>query len=97
MNARRSARAVVTNSAAPIGTTEPLGDGDLLFLYTDGLPEAMSQDKEMFGMERVKTLLAGLQERPPEEIISQMVRAITEFTKRDVFEDDLTMVVVKGT
>jgi len=51
----------------------------------------------MFGMERVKTLLAGLQERPPEEIISQMVRAITEFTKRDVFEDDLTMVVVKGT
>ena len=88
---------LIEGASYTIGTTEPLGDGDLLFLYTDGLPEAMSADKEMFGMERVKTLLAGLQERPPEEIIAQMVRAITEFTKRDVFEDDLTMVVVKGT
>jgi len=88
---------LIDGAAYTIGETEALCDGDLLFLYTDGLPEAMSKDKEMFGMERVKTLLAGLQERPPEEIISQMVRAITEFTKRDVFEDDLTMVVVKGT
>jgi len=80
-----------------IGETAPIGEGDLLFLYTDGLPEAMSPSKEMFEMERVKTLLAGLQERSPEEIIGQMVRAITEYTKRDVFEDDLTMVVVKGT
>ena len=80
-----------------IGETQPLNPGDLLFLYTDGLPEAMSPDKELFEMERVKTLLAGLQERPVEEILTQMVRAVTEFTKRDVFEDDLTMVVVKGT
>ena len=80
-----------------IGETAPLGKGDLLFLYTDGLPEAMNAEKEMFEMERVKTLLAGLQERPCEEIIQQMVRAVTEYTHREVFEDDLTMVVVKGT
>ncbi|MEM8884893.1 MAG: GAF domain-containing SpoIIE family protein phosphatase [Planctomycetota bacterium] len=79
-----------------IGETPALSSGDLLFLYTDGLPEAMNSEKELFGMERVKTLLAGLQERPAEEIIQQMVRAVTEFTKREVFEDDLTMVVVKG-
>jgi len=78
------------------GETPPLGPGDLLFLYTDGLPEAMNADKELYGMERVKTLLAGLQERPVAEIIQQMVRAVTEFTKREVFEDDLTLVVVKG-
>ena len=78
------------------GETPPLGPGDLLFLYTDGLPEAMNEEKELYGMERVKTLLAGLQERPVEEIIQQMVRAVTEFTKREVFEDDITLVVVKG-
>ncbi len=80
-----------------IGETAPLGPGDILFLYTDGLPEAMNAQKELFEMERVKMLLAGLQERAPQEIIQQMVRAVTEFTKREVFEDDLTLVVVKGT
>jgi len=44
----------------------------------------------------MKTLLAGLKERPPAEIVQQFVRAVTEWTK-DNFDDDLTLVVVKGT
>jgi len=80
-----------------IGETPPLQPGDILFLYTDGLPEAMSPEKELFEMDRVRNLIAGLQERDSQEIVNQFVRAVTEFTKRDVFEDDLTMVVVKGT
>ena len=80
-----------------VGETPPLNRGDILLLYTDGLPEAMNADKELFEMERVKTLLAGLQERAPQEIVNQLVRAVTEFTRREVFEDDLTIVVVKGT
>jgi serine phosphatase RsbU (regulator of sigma subunit) len=82
-----------------IGETQPLGPGDILLLYTDGLPEAMSPgpEKELFGMERMKTLLAGLQERQPKEIINQLVRAVTEYTNSEEFEDDLTLVVAKGT
>jgi sigma-B regulation protein RsbU (phosphoserine phosphatase) len=80
-----------------IGECRGLGPGDLLLLYTDGLPEAMSPSKELFGMERVKTLLAGLQERPPQEILQQLLRAVTEFTESERFEDDLTLVVVRGT
>ena len=74
-----------------------LQSGDMLLLYTDGLPEAMSPGKELFGMERVKTLLAGLQERPPQEILKQLLRAVTEFSESEHFEDDLTLVVVRGT
>ncbi|HEY7513987.1 MAG TPA: PP2C family protein-serine/threonine phosphatase, partial [Vicinamibacteria bacterium] len=77
--------------------TEPLAPGDILFLYTDGLPEAMGPDRQLFGEERMKTLLAGLHERAPREIVNQMVRAVTDFTKRETFEDDLTLVVAKGT
>ena len=80
-----------------LSETQPLGPGDILLLYTDGVPEAMSPEKELFGEERMKHLLAGLQEREPSEIVSQFVRAVTEFTKRETFEDDLTLVVVKGT
>jgi sigma-B regulation protein RsbU (phosphoserine phosphatase) len=79
------------------GETPPLRPGDILLLYTDGLPEAMSPEKELFGLERVKNLLAGLQERSSQEILNQLVRAVTEFTRREVFEDDLTLVVAKGT
>jgi len=79
------------------GETAPLDRGDILLLYTDGLPEAMSPEKELYGEERMKNLLAGLQERSPDEIVQQLVRAVTEWTKREVFEDDLTVVVVKGT
>ena len=80
-----------------IRETEPLGPGDILLLYTDGLPEAMNPDKELFGEERMKTLLAGLQERSPGEIVNQLVRAATDWTKSETFEDDLTLVVAKGT
>ena len=68
-----------------------------VMLYTDGLPEATSPQKELFGEERMKTLLAGLQERSPDEIVSQLVRATIDWTKSEVFADDLTLVVVKGT
>ncbi len=88
---------ILPDIAYKTGETPPLGRGDILLLYTDGLPEAMTPDKELFGEERMKTLLAGLQERSPEEIVQQLVRAATEWTKSDVFEDDLTLVVVKGT
>ncbi len=80
-----------------IRETQPLAPGDILLLYTDGLPEAMSPDKELYGEERMRTLLAGLQERSPAEIVQQFIRAVTEWTRTEVFEDDLTLVVVKGT
>ena len=32
-----------------------------------------------------------------QEIVNQFVRAVTEWTRADVFDDDLTLVVVKGT
>ena len=88
---------IIDGAVYGTGETEPIGPGDILFLYTDGLPEAMSPDKELYEVERVKNLLAGLQERPAQEIVNQMVRAVSEWTKREVFEDDLTLVVVKGT
>ena len=79
-----------------IRRVDPIGPGDILLLYTDGLPEAMNAQKEMLGMERVKNLVAGLQERSAQQILTQLVRAVTDFSKREVLEDDLTLIVVRG-
>jgi hypothetical protein len=87
---------LVPDATYEIKETQPLKPGDILLLYTDGVPEAMNANKELFGIERMKTLLAGLRERAPAEIVQQSVRAVTEWTK-DNFDDDLTLVVVKGT
>ncbi|MCZ6572551.1 MAG: SpoIIE family protein phosphatase [Planctomycetota bacterium] len=78
------------------GGTAPLQSGDMLLLYTDGLPEAMNPDRELFGLERAKNLIVGLQERPAAEIVNQLVRAVVEYAKREVLEDDLTLMVVKA-
>ncbi|MFQ5844612.1 MAG: PP2C family protein-serine/threonine phosphatase [Planctomycetota bacterium] len=87
---------VIEGARYGAGEIRPLEPGDLLLLYTDGLPEAMNPDRELFGLDRAKNLLVGLQERPAAEIVQQLVRAVGEFSRREVLEDDLTLVVVKG-
>ncbi|MBO5551014.1 MAG: SpoIIE family protein phosphatase, partial [Lachnospiraceae bacterium] len=50
-----------------------LGSGDLLFLYTDGIPEAENSDKDLFGMER---MLKALNESREEESLEKMLQFI---------------------
>jgi sigma-B regulation protein RsbU (phosphoserine phosphatase) len=69
-------------------TLEP---GARLFLYTDGVPEATSAEKEMFGTDR---MLAALNEDPgasPEEMLGNVRRAVDGFVKEAEQFDDLTM------
>lgn len=68
-----------------------LRPGDRLFVYTDGLPEAMDPKGNMFGTDR---MLAALNERPesePEETLGTVRRAADDFVKDAEQFDDLTM------
>lgn len=69
--------------------------GDLLLLYTDGIPEARSPDGEMFGAERLEELVSSNRQRQAAEIIDLIYRAIREFTGTDTLEDDATAVVIR--
>ncbi|MGB9144709.1 MAG: PP2C family protein-serine/threonine phosphatase, partial [Acidobacteriaceae bacterium] len=62
--------------------TVRLEAGDRLVLYTDGLPEARNAAGELFGFERVRTLLAG--DADP--------NAVAEAALRFGQEDDVTVV-----
>ena len=69
--------------------------GDTLFVYTDGVMEAVNITKEQFGAER---LLAALNNRPddiPEQKIRQVQAALDEFTKGAEQFDDITMLCLK--
>ena len=71
-----------------------LNPGDTLFLYTDGVTEAQSENGEDFGDAQLRAALASSQTRNPEGIIDRVMEAVQEFsfgTQRD----DMTAVVLK--
>lgn len=71
-------------------TIEP---GDLLVLFTDGLPEAVNgPDGDSFGFARVRDLLAG--PGPPQAIHDRILLAFDGHIGPEPLTDDLTLVVM---
>ncbi len=71
-------------------TIEP---GDLLVLYSDGIPEAAGgADGDAFGFERLRSLLT--QPETPQRIHDRILRAIDQHLGERPLNDDLTLVVV---
>ena len=68
---------------------------DLLFLYTDGVTEAMNDHKEMFTMDRMKQSLLSMEELSPVQCIATIETAVEQFVGAAPRSDDITMVVVR--
>ena len=71
--------------------------GSKLFIYTDGLPEAMGGEdqKEMFGTERMLEVLNEEPEASPEEVLGHIKARLSEFVGGAEQFDDLTMLCVE--
>jgi sigma-B regulation protein RsbU (phosphoserine phosphatase) len=69
--------------------------GDVLLLYTDGITETSNRDRELFGQERLCSLLTTHRHLPPEEIIDAILREVYDFASDTKIEDDISMVVLK--
>lgn len=72
--------------------------GTTIFLFTDGLTEAMDADLAQFQMERVnevafKALSDGQQE--PQQLIGRMTEAVSQFVGDAEQSDDLTMMAIQ--
>lgn len=65
-----------------------------LFLYTDGLTEAMNQQHELFGLERVKQALEKCQGMTPSEIQEKIAESVRLFVGETEQSDDLTMMTI---
>ena len=65
--------------------------GSSLFLYTDGLPEAINPDEQMFGTDRILEELNKEPDRSPEEILHEMKEAVVKYSEGMEPFDDLTM------
>lgn len=77
--------------------TLSLNPGDILFLYTDGLTEARSEDRQFYGRERVLEVLKAYRagkDPSPEKLVDVMNKAVRRFVGNAPQSDDLTMLVV---
>lgn len=72
-----------------------LKKGDVCVLYSDGIPEAWRNEKEMYGMVRLKQIVASVGHLPAEAIKNAILADVTEFRHHYKQADDMTLVVVK--
>jgi serine phosphatase RsbU (regulator of sigma subunit)/DNA-binding response OmpR family regulator len=69
--------------------------GEVLFLYTDGLSEAMNAADELFGHERIRCVLSDIGQLPPQELVSGIVAAVEQHAAGCPQSDDLTYLAVR--
>jgi sigma-B regulation protein RsbU (phosphoserine phosphatase) len=70
--------------------------GDTILLLTDGLPEQMNPNEEMFDYSRVKTSFNDAINNQPDEIIHKLVNAGDDWMNGRIQDDDITFVVIRA-
>lgn len=75
--------------------TVQMKPNDLLFLYTDGLSEALNVEGEEFGTSRIMDTLKSIKTLSADQIRDVVVRRVKEWCSGMSLYDDLTFVVMK--
>lgn len=70
-------------------------DEDTLFFYTDGVVEAMNEERELFGYPRLETLLLSHSREDLVTIQLKILETIEAFCHETPQDDDMTMILVE--
>ena len=90
--------------AVPIGiypevqfeaTQFQLAKDDILVAYTDGITEAANTSGQLWGMERLESLLRSCGRMTPDEIVERILAEVSDFANDERQRDDVTLVVMK--
>ena len=65
--------------------------GDSVFLYTDGITEAVKNEKEMYGEKRLEQFINSLTTIDPTKIVNSVLDNTIEFTEGHEQSDDMTL------
>lgn len=77
------------------GNTTKLENGDIAFMYTDGLVEAMNPEDELYGYDRLISKLIMFNDQSCDIIINNIMDDVKEFCRGRKFNDDITILVIK--
>jgi sigma-B regulation protein RsbU (phosphoserine phosphatase) len=77
------------------GQSLKLGKGDKLFLYTDGIPEAMNTKEEEYSDERMIDFFTNNSDKSPSEFINAILNDIKSHAGTADQSDDITCLILK--
>lgn len=86
---------ILENDNFYIPKSVKLSNDDLIFLYTDGLPEARNVNNEEYGFDRLFKKIISISEKAPSKIIHEIIDDIDDFSKGADQHDDMTVLVTK--
>lgn len=72
-----------------------LGAGDRIFLFTDGVTEAMNPEMDLYSEERLERSLTAAHSRPPDGILDAVLEGVRAFAGGAEQSDDLTMLLLR--
>lgn len=78
-----------------LSTSVQLESGDLFLACTDGITEAESVDGELWGQQRLESLVSTCRPKTPKQVLQQVVREVCAFTAGAPQKDDMALVVMQ--
>lgn len=85
----------IRDDCAPQTCHTNLDPGDVLAIYSDGLPEAYNHQQEALGYERVREVI--LHNDDPTSIVARLQNLLDGHRRQEPLHDDLSLLVVKRT
>ena len=73
-----------------------LESGDKAVLYTDGVVEAMNDQEEMFGFDRLLEVVKNSKTTTAEDLLNEIKSEVDDFTGGAPQHDDITIIVVQA-
>ena len=77
------------------GQKSILNPGDKLFLYTDGIPEAMNESEEEYSDERMINFFTDHSDKPAKDFVDMMVKDVKDYAGATPQSDDITTLILK--
>ncbi len=72
-----------------------LAPNDVIVFYTDGITEAINDHNEMFGEERLESILKANADLSANDLLEKILGAVKSFCVNQPQSDDITLMVVK--
>ncbi len=69
-----------------------LAPGDVLLLYTDGIPEAQNASREFFGTEQLEGVVLENRDQPVGIVVQNLFNRVQQFAGEASRSDDITMI-----
>ena len=77
------------------GNAFRLNPGDVVVLYTDGIPEAFDINEAQYGLERLWQVVVENRQRSVQEIREAVIDDVRQYIGVQRVFDDITLVVMK--